>query len=339
MTKERIYLTFDYPGSGPGSKMSITGIRREEETLYITGWCVLPDTSPTPGTVSFLYTGDVRGTTGPCSNNKYNNLNFPSAPGKIVTSTNLYGPAVLKHGNVRVVGNYFLQEQSGAIGCMYEGPLDGSGIWTTLNPSTDSLDTIAHSTMGDLVVGNYNTSPIPIQGKAFIYDVKTKIYYEIIKPEAKSITAYGIWHNGGDWYTICGGYSNLNPVSGLDTGYLVDWNNKTHTFYNWRDNYYYQNDNINSIGTHFDGITTDGCGGYNLVGVAILANPSETVAFFAHVNRHKNGEFSEATWEKIKFPGNNTTTGNSVVDKTVIGVYNPTFNPASTIHGYISIVI
>src|SRR6185436_5138971 len=98
-----------------------------------------------------------------------------------------------------------------AFGCLYEGLLDGSGIWTQILPTSDKpvINTICHSTMHNLIVGNYDT--ILIAGKAFIYDIEKHTYYDIIKPGAQSITAYGIWYNGGESYTICGGYTELNP--------------------------------------------------------------------------------------------------------------------------------
>jgi hypothetical protein len=324
---ERIYLTFNYPGATSGSKTLLTGIRRDcKKTLYITGFYEPPKNSSSQ-TISFLYTGDITGRIDPCCNNKYNILNFPSIPGRTVKTTNLYGPNILGCGNVRVVGNYTTEETGkNTIGCMYQGLLDGSGVWTTLTPSTDSINTIAHSTMGDLVVGNYNTNGGNVN--AFIYNVKTNEYHEIIKKEAKSITAYGIWHNRGHWYTICGGVSGKKKTT---VGYLVDWNNKTHEFSNWR-NYSYIKANV----THFDGITSDNCGGFNLTGIAIAAGE---VGFFAHVDRDNDCCFTKAIWKEIKYPDSSSTTGNSIVENIVIGVYTDSSEPKGTVNGYISIII
>lgn len=353
--KDRIYLTFNYPGYVPGSKTLLTGIRGNGKTLYITGFYEPPESR----TISFLYKGDLRGTTGICSNNSWNKLDYPESK-----ATNLYGPLILDCDNVRAVGNYTKEEtddkddkvistgNSGAIlgkesvtiGCMYEGKLDGSGKWTILTPTSDTINTIAHSTMGDLVVGNYDTiliqshgtrsdNPLSLsQGKAFIYDVKTKKFYNIEKEGTKSITAYGIWHNGGNSYTICGGLSYDNPDDKLDTGYLVDWNNKTHEFSNWRD-YYYADDKIKSLVTHFDGITSDGNGGYNLTGDAITLSEG-TIAFFVNINK-----FNDRIWQEIEFPESMGTSGNSVYKDIVIGVYKDTDDDAATVNGYISIVL
>lgn len=70
---------------------------------------------------------------------------------------------------------------------MYECKLDGSGKWTKLIPTSDTINTIAHSIMRDLVVGNHNITLI--QGEVFIYDVKSKKFHNIEKEGTKSITA------------------------------------------------------------------------------------------------------------------------------------------------------
>lgn len=330
---ERIYLTFNYPNAVTGSKTLLTGIRgikdkhSRQDILYITGFYEPPNEE----TISFLYKGDLRGNTGPCSDNSWNILNYPSTPGVTVKATNLYGPLILDNENVRAVGNYTTEETgTQTFGCMYEGPLDGSGKWITLTPTDDTINTIAHSTMGDLVVGNYNTS---MAGRAFIYDVNKQTYYNIEKENVKSITAYGIWHNKDNTYTICGGLSYLIPESGLDSGYVVDWNNETNEFSNWKE-YHYNNNK--AIITHFDGITSDGKGGYNLTGDATVI-PTGTLAFFANISRKESSKFSNAIWEQIKYPGSLGTSGNSVYKDIVIGIYTNENNP--TVNGYISIVI
>jgi len=324
----RIYLTFNYPGAVSGSKTLLTGIRGIGDILYISGFYELPDAG---GTISFVYKGDITGRTGPCSENSWNTLDYPSNPGHTMKATNLYGPDILSRNNIRVVGNYTTEEAGAqSFGCMYEGSLDGSGKWITLTPTEDTENTIAHSNMGDLVVGNYQTrnQQVQLEGKAFIYDVKTEKYYEIRKLRAKSITAYGIWHNKGSWYTICGGFSDLDPLSGIGAAYLVDWDNKTHRLSNWREYQYKNNDKL-SIVTHFDGITADECYGYNLVGDTVVGE--NNIGFFANINRHR------AVWEEILYPGADATSGNSVYKKIVIGVYPSDDN--STINGYLSLVV
>ena len=327
----RKYQTFNYPGFTQGGETLLTGIRpvkNDQCNYYVSGWYQYPPDSTRVD--AFIYKGNFK-TAG-----QWSVLNFPSSPGVTVTATNLYGPDNYKCDQIRVVGNYTIEQQSGAIGALYEGPLNGSGVWTTLIPSSLStsqvLNTIAHSTNGGLVVGNYDT--LLIQGKAFIYDIKTKKYTNIVKEGAKSITAYGIWHNGGTDYTIAGGYTNLNHETGVDSAYLVDYNSCSHKFTNWR-SYNFGNDPIKSIVTHFDGITSDGCGGYYLTGDYIdVLDPDTDVAFFAHVKRDKCGNFGKAKWEQVHYPGSQVTSGNSVANKIVIGVYK--LEGDDSIYGYVS---
>jgi hypothetical protein len=116
-------------------------------------------------------------------------------------------------------------------------------------------------------------------GKAFIYDIGTEIFLELEKPGALSLTAYGIWHNGGASYTIAGGFSEVN-TSGLDRAYLMDWDSATQTTSHWTA-FNYGNDS--AIITHFDGITGDGLGSFNLTGDCDWIGPGETewLGFFA----------------------------------------------------------
>ena len=337
--QKRQYQTFNYPKAKPGGKTLLTGIRGKiignPCQVYISGFYDYPDGSKVD---AFVYRGNLEG------GGSWNVLNYPSAPGRSVTATNLYGPNNGLNDEIQVVGNYTMAEAGkSAIGCLYEGPLNGSGKWTTLIPSSDNgdpvINTIAHSTMGGLVVGNYDTQLD--QGKAFIYDIEKNIYHYITKENAKSITAYGIWHNGGDSYTICGGYSNLDIQSGLDSGYLVHWNNRTKHFSDWT-SYNYDNDPLKAIVTHFDGITSDGCGGYNLTGDWLgVDRSSPELAFFANVkSKHSSqcikSKFGKATWSSISYPGNGIiiTSGNSVYKNVVIGVYKHLKD--STVNGYIS---
>src|SRR5205085_626294 len=94
-----------------------------------------------------------------------------------------------------------------------------------------------HSTMGGLIVGNYDSPPDHGQGNhpfgpghAFIYDIATKTYLtDIVFPGSKSNSVYGIWYNGGTSYTVCGGYSDGlvnnfdNQEHPIGTGYLADY--------------------------------------------------------------------------------------------------------------------
>src|SRR5436305_14756218 len=119
--------------------------------------------------------------------------------------------------------------------CSYEGPTDGSGTWQTIDyggpllPGEQVLNTIVHSTIGGLAVGNFDTNLLI--GRAFVYDIAANHWKELIKPSV-SITAYGIWYNGGTGYTIAGGHSDGNP-NGIDHGYLANWDSATQQASDW----------------------------------------------------------------------------------------------------------
>jgi hypothetical protein len=192
------YSTFNYPQANGGS-YGPTGIRSAGgQNVFVTG-SVHPSPAPTPpcpvGSHGILYEGSLSG------NGDWTVLDYPSSPGITVTGTVLYGPDALPPGNVRIVGSYTICEDSGTRnhGLLYEGPTDGSGTWQTIDyggpllPGEVVLNTIVHSTMGGLAVGNFDTNLVT--GRAFVYDIAANSWKELIKPSV-SITAYGIWYNG-----------------------------------------------------------------------------------------------------------------------------------------------
>jgi hypothetical protein len=318
---DRVYLTFNYPGSQDGDQTPLTGVRNNGKELYISGFYHTEDKPA----IGFVYKGEVGQQ---WDKNRWHTLNVTSTPGKTVKGTNLYGPDIIKHNKVRVVGSYNTEESSTMYGCLYEGDLNGTGKWTTLMPP-NSLNTVVHSNMKGLAVGNYL-----LEGSegahSFIYNIKEHKYYDITKEGVTSISAYGIWYNGCGLYTICGGYSKVNPndpsLKRIETAYLVDWNNKTHKLHNWRE-YNYNNHGVISLITHFEGITTDNRGGYNVVGEAKLSN-GDLVIFAANINKG-------VKWEIIQYPGSTSTTGNSIYEENVIGVYRTSEN--NSVNGYLSI--
>ena len=329
--EKREYVTFNYPGTLPGDQTLLTGIRRKTDSskVYISGFYVPADASKT---TSFVYKGCI------CGKGKFHNLNICLNR----TITNLYGP---NNGElpdeIQVVGNY--NNKGGNFGCLYEGLLDGSGIWTTITPP-QAVNTICHSTMGGLVVGNYDTELVMNRSKAFIYDISTKKFVEITNPEAVSISAYGIWHNGDSSYTICGGYAveeSKNNAVPRTVAYIVDWDHAKQRFSNWQI-FHFDNNPEEAFVTHFDGIT----GGetersYNLTGDwAGVARPSEELGFFAVVKRKcdSNKFHRRAKWSSVSFPKQPITSGNSVLDNIVIGVYT-SGKEGANVNGYVSNVV
>jgi len=153
--------------------------------------------------VAALYNGPLSGAVEPSA--VWNQLN-PILSGQTVTSSSFYGPNTaifnpsLGAGNVIAVGSYTYAESTAgansAHGLLYQGTVTGSGTWaqidaTPLVLSGSLANTIAHSNMGDLVVGNYDTTETP--GNAFIYNRIANTWTNLNPASSTSVTAYGIW--------------------------------------------------------------------------------------------------------------------------------------------------
>ena len=98
---------------------------------------------------------------------------------------------------------------SGGQGTSIDVPADGSNTVDHVRacpitrPKCFVMNTIAHSTMGNLVVGNYDLNPgVPggvISGNAFIYNMSTHLW-TLLQPRgslSSKTTLYGIRQNGG----------------------------------------------------------------------------------------------------------------------------------------------
>lgn len=350
----RTYHTFNVPASltdGGLGKTLLTGIRPVKDhkgQVLITAFYT-PTTEGSP-IVSFLFVGNPKRDAEKAAH--WHPLNYPSTPGMTITSTSLYGPDNgRRQGHVSVVGNATSAQQgAAAIGCIFQGALENASnplAWSVIAPTPllkegeTLLNTIVHSNNGGIAVGNFDSNLI--QGRGFIYHIKSKRYVEITHQDAKSITAYGVWKDGDGQYTISGGYTDLKlgpRGTGLDSAYLVRYSKKR-GFYNWTP-YSFDNDQVNSIVTHFDGISKGrdhkGRRRYTLTGDAVVRTdvvgqfPQEK-AFFATVSIRRNGKLSKrAKWSTVAYPGATGTSGNSVSDHIVIGVYSLD----SKVNGYIS---
>lgn len=312
------YSSFNCPGSNNVSFPGVSGVRQvygSNSDVYVTGVQVLYGSNH-----AFLYKGPVTGG-GEC-----NTFNYPSSTGRTVTSTSLYGPDSSGTNQVVLTGSYTTLE-SGPIaqqGFLYIGKPDGSTTtgYRTLFPqsltSESIINTLGHSTMGGIVVGNYDTRLIT--GQAFIYSIQEDTYYPLEKPaSAASITAYGIWYNGGTSYTIAGGYSDV-LAGGEDVGFITDWDSITHKVSHFT-TLNYNNLPKNQVGSHFEGITTDDNGGYNLAGDWQYLG-EKTTPTFAHISRNPDGSFTEATWVSYGYyPGSSWTSANTIYKNYILGLY------------------
>lgn len=324
-----------YPNPSSGSSTVVTGIRgvANSSNVYISG--IYFESTANSG---LLYVGPISTTNG-----VWNLLNYPSSPNNTVTNTALYGPNSTENGGIVIVGNYSTQQfegGNGALGLIFTGTVDAqgningnAGVWKTIVPQvleeSPVINTIAHSNMGNLVVGNYDT--VLDRGKAFIYDINNNQYFGLHKPGSISTTAYGIWWNGGESYTIAGGYSDGNK-QGLTTGYLVDWNAETHVASNWT-SINYMNQPISSAVAHIEGITTDNNGGYNLAADVTVISQMSLLAAFVHVGRNSDGSFTTPQWTTVNYPNSIINSANTVYENTILGVYSLT-NSTSQLNSF-----
>ncbi|MEI9999781.1 MAG: hypothetical protein WDO13_11795 [Verrucomicrobiota bacterium] len=141
-------------------------------------------------------------------------------PGSTITATSVYGPDNLTTGGFRLVGSYRKSTDTTIFnhGFVWDGTvaqLPSGGSFRTIDYPGAKYQ-FTHSTMGGLAVGNADGPAIgggtPLTGSevAYIYNVVSNSFIaNIVYPNSKTTTAYGIWSNGGTLYTICGGYSPI----------------------------------------------------------------------------------------------------------------------------------
>ena len=235
------YVTLDYGSAGT----FLTGIRGDT----LTGDYVIANSG---GATGGLIYSNATGAWTPFPEATEDGVNFPGA-----TASTPYGPSFGSFGGIlRVVGSYQTTASSPYdLGYLYDSAAPPGENITTLqypnSPGETTLFTIAHSTFGDQIVGNYDTQLAT--GNAFIYDISTGTYTTNDKPGAISTTAYGVWGN-----LIAGGYAGVGPGGGLapENGYIYNETTGVWTSYNYP----------GAVSTHFDGITGGGqAGTYNLI--------------------------------------------------------------------------
>ena len=287
------YRTLDFGTTGT----FLTGIRGDN----ITGNYVVPN-----GETGGLLYNSAAEVWSPFPIATPNQSNYPGAVG-----SSPYGPSFGSLGGVlRVVGSYKTAASPDDLGYLYDGgAAPGSDPLTLVYPDPGTEFTIAHSTFGNTVVGNYDTGPLT--GNAFIYDIPSGTFTTNNRPGALSTTAYGVW---GD--KITGGYGfGPDREPGFEHGYIYDVRTDRWTTHDHPDAFF----------THFEGITGAGRGGeYNLVANWIGADGSLQAAVL-----HIDAEGNE-TWIPFAFPGAAVTSANSIHQDRVVGIYTDD----TGIHGY-----
>jgi len=247
-------------------------------------------------------------------------------------STSVYGPDNLGAGQVRLVGSYINAGSSTRHGFLFEGTTtdltNGTGTYTTIDADGATF-TYVHSTMGGLAVGNDDGPTVGVPqgtGQAFIYDVATKQFVRDIRfPGSLSTTAYGIWHNGGTSYTICGGFSQFPFNNGgdqnqpLGQAFLADYDSATGQFSHWKAFSYPSGQANADVLTHFEGISSTEKGVYTLAASALQAG-STPLGSFVSVRRNTDGSFGDGAWVDVTYPGSGAALLTSVYGNAVTGV-------------------
>jgi len=280
-----VYTTLNFGTSGT----FLTGIRGNN----IVGNYVIPGTTETGGLLYNISNGIWT----PFPETTANGSNFPGAIG-----SSPYGPGFgSQFGILRAVGSYQTQSSSPYdLSYLYDGASGPNGNLTTLvYPSTvgaQTLFTIAHSTFGNQIVGNYDTQLAT--GNAFIYTISTGTYQKIDLPGVSS-TAYGIWGN-----MIAGGYTP--PGLGFERGYIYNEDTGTWTTYN----------HPGAVITHFEGITGAGRDGeYNLVADWVGIDGTQHGSVL-HIGANGN-----QTWIDLAVPLATLTSANSIYENQAVGIY------------------
>lgn len=240
-----------------------------------------------------------------------NGSNYPGALGSSPYGPNFGNPG----GILRTVGSYKTTASNPYdLSYLYDGAAaPGQELTTLVYPTSGTLFTIAHSTFGNQLVGNYDTRLAT--GNAFIYNIDTGTYTTNNVPGAISTTAYGIY---GD--KIAGGYGELKVDGVLHAahGYIYDQTTGTYTTY----------DHPGAVATHFEGITGAGRSGeYNLVANWVTADGQVHPAVM-HVDA-----LGIATWYEIDIPGA-VVSSNSAYGDNVVGIYVD----SSGINGYLATI-
>lgn len=275
-----------------------------------------------------LYIGDLLNYD---SNNNYL-VNYPES-----STTSVYGPDYIGNATYRLVGSYQKDKDQNIYGLFYQGTIKDLENYNNYKTVfVGSSYTFVHSTMENILVGNYDEYNLgPIQAFLMIIDIGKVI--KISYPGSKSNTVYGVWYNGDSTYTLCGGYSDLNVIRPdiykdsiiipFGKAYLVNYNILTGQFSNWTTfNYPYS---IDSALTHFQGISSNDSQKYQLAGDTVY--DGKIITSYIEVSKDKCNNFTLDKWIDFSYPlpGNIATSSNSVSKNVIVGTYVDINNSSS----------
>lgn len=315
---------------------AVTGVRGEYNgNVVLTGSQPITTAGVTTLTAS-LYSGPLQDT---ALGHLY--ALTPVIAGQTITSSNFYGPNTsvfdpsIGRGNVIAVGSFVSSTSTNVHdqGMIYQGPVSGGGSWTPINVPSSSVggasvyNTIPHSVMGDIVVGNYDLLGVPKSGNAFIYNKATNswtIMDQAFGGTQQATTLYGVWQNGvgSTSYTVIGGSDHGGAIQ---QGFIADYNSLTGQLSHIT---YLPAYNDSQDYSHFEGITAIP-GGYN------LSATTPNGPAYVTVTRNADGSFGTSPqWTDTNMPGAKIRSGDSIYQNFNMGVYvlpqTPAADPIST---------
>lgn len=295
-----------------GLNDSATGVRGTDTTD--TGNVILTGSQQVEGvTQGLLWSGNLYSNIG-----TYYTI-LPQVTGTLSSSI-YYGPdthafnSLIPEGEIRAAGTYQLQGETGTFGFLYQGALQSGTYAVTAINVSGAVNTIPHSTAGNIVVGAYDNGS-PTTGNSFIFDLTDNSFKSLTLGNESSL--YGVWHVGNDKYVIVGGAQN--PGEGdVNQAFIANYDLATNTV---SDKTFYTFNGQGGIISHFEGITAVD-GGYNVI--ATVTNNGDGAAIGAALAfiSVTDGVFNpNAAWTAIDVAGSDLTTGNTVYENVGIGVY------------------
>ncbi len=274
--------------------------------------------------------------------------------------THLFNPRAIPRGDVRAVGSYVSSDAPSGVhdqGMIYLGPVSGrGGRWASIavpahgrhvtghvsacpprRPKCVVMDTIAHSTMGHLVVGNYDLKP----DRARRPGIGERLYLQRQHPAVHAAAA-ARQPVHQELRSTASGRTAARAARGTrwpaahrrtaaSAAFLINYNERTGRF--GRPFFFtYAN---RAVPTHFDGITAVP-GGFNLVAITLGHGPA-----MAHIRALRHGGFGRARWWPVPVASSalcpcRVVTGNTVWRNRVMGLYVNTSAPAA--RSYLAVI-
>ena len=291
---------------------SATGVRGTDTTN--TGNVILTGSQQTGGvTQGLLWSGNLYSNIG-----TYYTI-LPQVAGTLSSSI-YYGPdthafnSLIPEGEIRAVGTYQLEGETGTYGFLYQGALQNGTYAVTAINVQGAVNTIPHSTAGNIVAGAYDNGS-PTTGNSFIFDLTNGSFKSLTLGNESSL--YGVWYAGNGKYVVVGGARNPGAAD-ANQAFIANYDLATNTI---SDKTFYTFNDQGGIISHFEGITAVD-GGYNVIATVTNTGDGSAIGAALAFISVTDGVFNpNAAWTAIDVAGSDLTTGNTVYENVGIGVY------------------